>query len=116
MAYSKIVFANGVAPAINNVNLNKIISGIEQNNIFNGLLTPDKYKLTTFDDPTVGDITKTIKLVSDSTTYATLVEEFDTPTSGDITETLTCTDLGLSNKVVTVFNVDGSITETGSVV
>ena len=95
-------------------NLNSIVDGIEQNNLFNLLLTPGRYKVTTFDDPTAGDITETIKLTSDNSTYATITTEFDLPTIGDITTTLVCADLGINNKVVTVFNIDGSITETGS--
>jgi hypothetical protein len=112
MGYEKIVFVNGGTPAINGVNLNKIISGIEQNNLFNMLLTPARYKVTTFDDPAAGDITETIKLTVDDSTYATLVTNFDLPAAGDITTTLLCADLDLHNKVVVVFNIDGSITET----
>ena len=107
---------NGAAPGITAQRLNNIETGIQQNNLFELLLTPGRYKETTFDDPTSGDITETIKLTSDSSTYATLVTQFDTPTTGDITTTLTCTDLGINNKVVTVFNVDGSITETSEVI
>ena len=94
--------------------LNNIQTGIEQNNLFNLLLTPDKYKLTEFDTPTVGSITESIKLKSDNTVYATITTEFDTPTAGSITTTLVCAELGINNKVVVEFNVDGSITETGS--
>ncbi len=91
-----------------------IHDGIEQNNLFVMLLSNDKYKITEYDTPAAGDITETIKLKSDNSTYATIVTEFDTPAAGDITTTLTCSDLDINNKVVTVFNVDGSITETGS--
>ena len=117
MAYSKITFANGTTPAINDINLNKIISGIEQNNLFNLLLTTGRYKVTEFDTPLAGSITESIKLTVDDSVYATVVTEFDTPAIGSITETLTCTDLGLSSKVVTEFDTPtvSDITETSSV-
>jgi hypothetical protein len=92
--------------------MKSIHDGIEQNNLFNLLLTPDKYKLTEFNID--GSITESIKLKSDDSVYATITTEFDTPTAGSITASLVCSDLGISNKVVTVFNVDGSITETSS--
>jgi hypothetical protein len=110
--YTKTTWVNGGTPAINATNLDNIEKGIQQNNLFEMLLQVGRYKVTTFNDPTAGDITETIKLTADDSTYATLVTEFDTPTADDITTTLTCADLGISVKVVTVFNIDGSITET----
>lgn len=114
MAYTKTTWVNGDTPAINSTNLNNIETGIEQNNLFELLLTPGKYRVTEFDTPTAGSVTESIKLSSDDSVYATLITEFDEPTAGDITETLLCGDLGINNKVVTVFNVDGSITETST--
>ena len=114
MGYERVEWQLGLPPFINEVNLKNFNTGIEQNNLFNLLLTPGRYKVTTFDDPTAGDITETIKLTVGDTVYATLVTEFDTPTTGDITTTLVCADLGINNKVIVEFNLDGSITETGS--
>ena len=115
MGYTRVEWVNGEAPAINADNLKNFNTGIEQNNLFNLLLTNDKYKLTEFDTPTSGSITESIKLKSDNSTYATITTEFDSPTIGDITTTLVCADLGLNNKVVTEFDdITGNITETGS--
>ena len=114
MGYERVEWQLGLPPFINEVNLKNFNTGIEQNNLFNLLLTPGRYKVTTFDDPNLGDITETIKLTVDDTTYATLVTEFDTPNQGDITTTLVCADLSINNKVIVEFNIDGSITETGS--
>jgi len=118
MAYNKITWVNGGTPAINATNLNSMIDGTEQNNLFNLLLSNDKYKVTEFDTPSAGDITETIKLKSDNSTYATIITEFDTPSAGDITVTLNCSALGLSNKVITEFDTPsaGDITETGGAV
>lgn len=103
---------------LSSTNMNNIETGIEQNNLFNLLLTPGRYKVTEFDTPTAGDITETIKLTADDSTIATLVTEFDTPTSGDITTTLTCVSLGLSSKVVVEFDTPtaGDIKESAEVV
>ena len=137
MAYVKTTWVEGGAPGISADKLNNIESGIEDNetaigqneiaiednetaigqsNLFNVLLTPGKYKITEFDEPTSGDITETIKLTSDDSTYATLITEFDEPTSGDITTTLLCTDLSIHNKIVVEFDepTSGDITETST--
>ena len=115
MGYERVEWQLGLPPFINEVNLKNFNTGIEQNNVFNLLLTNDRYKLTEFDTPTVGSITESIKLKSDDSVYATITTEFDTPNQGDITTTLVCADLGLNNKVVTEFDdITGNITETGS--
>ena len=116
MGYTKTTWVNGGTPAINEGNLDNLETGVQQNNLFEMLLQAGRYKVTTFDDPALGSITETIKLTVDDSTYATLITEFDTPTADDITSTLTCADLGISVKVVTVFNIDGSITETSEVI
>jgi len=86
------------------------------NAIFNMFNKVGYYKVTEFDTPTAGDITESIKLTADDSTYATLVTEFDTPTSGDITVTLVCSDLGINRKIVTEFDTPtaGDIKETCS--
>ena len=114
MGYERVEWQLGLPPFINEVNLKNFNTGIEQNNLFNMLLTNDKYKLTEFDTPSVGSITESIKLKSDDTVYATITTEFDLPAIGNIQTTLVCADLGINNKVVVEFNIDGSITETGS--
>jgi hypothetical protein len=85
--------------------LNNIETGIEQNNLFNLLLTPGRYKSTQFNTPTAGDVTETIYITEGNVVFATLVTEFDTPSVGAITETLQCDELGILNKVTTLFDV-----------
>ena len=114
MGYAKTTWVNGGTPAINAGNLYNLETGVQQNNLFEMLLQVGRYKVTEFDVPALGSITESIKLTADDSVYATFTTEFDLPTSGDITTTLVCSDLGINNKVVTVFNIDGSITETSS--
>lgn len=101
---------------VNALNMNNIETGIQQNNLFEMLLTNDRYKDYKFDIPAVGNITEEIRLKSDNSLYASYLTEFDVPNVGDITTTLTCTDLGISNKVITAFNpaVGVDIRETSS--
>ena len=96
--------------------MNNIETGIQQNNLFNLLLTPGRKKGTKFDTPSQGNITEEIRLVSDNSLYATLITVFDSPTLGDITTTLECTDLNIHNRVITEFDdLTGEITETSEV-
>lgn len=85
-----------------------IHDGIEQNNLFNMLLTPGRYIDDIFDYPNAGDITQEIRVSSDNSLYASLVTEFNSPSTGNITVTLECTDLGIHTKIVTEFNVPSS--------
>jgi len=95
-----------------NINtINSLLTSSAGMGAFNGY-----YKVTEFDSPTTGDITETIKLSSDNSTYLTRITEFDTPTTGDITETITCSALSINIKIVTEFDTPttGDITETTS--
>jgi len=64
-------------------------------------------KTTTFDSPTIGNITETLSF--GGSTVATNVTLFDTPTTGQIQETITIGALSLVK--VTTFNGSTSITE-----
>ena len=100
------------AEVVNADKMNNTETGIKQNNLFNLLLTPGRYKTTVFNLDE--SITESIKLTIDDSTYATLTTTFDDPAATNITTTLVCTALSINNKVVTVFNIDESITETSS--
>lgn len=101
---------------VNASNLNVIEKKLIKYAFDNISAFPGYYKVTEFDTPTAGDITETIKLTADDSTYATRVTEFDTPTSGDITVTITCSEHSLEDRVVIEFDTPttGNITETAS--
>lgn len=72
------------------------------------------YKVTEFDTPSAGNITETVKKISDDSVFGTKVTLFNTPTIGNIQETLIISSIGINVVKTTEFDTpsSGKIKET----